>query len=292
VTHERGSDIDEADPESRDAAVAAAEDADAAVVVLGENWYIHEFGPEVINGPTDRFPNRAQLTLPDAQRDLLEAVHETGTPTVLVLVTGRPLAISWAADHVDAILQAYYPGAEGGTAVAETLFGDNNPSGKLPISVPRSEADLPVRHNYLPHPHPIGPDEHLPTYDPLFAFGHGLSYTDFEYRELSVAEESLTAGDSVTVSVRLANTGDRSGDEVVQLFGGRDHSSVVTPVEELVAFERVSLDSGDETVVDFEIDSSTFDVVRPDGSSRFESGPISLRCESLEASLGTFVDHE
>ncbi|SDN11207.1 beta-glucosidase [Halogranum gelatinilyticum] len=291
VIHEPGADIDEADPESRDAAVAAAEDADAAVVVLGENWYIHEFGPEVINGPTDSFPNRTQLTLPDAQRDLLEAVHETGTPTVLVLVTGRPLAVSWAAEHVDAILQAYYPGAEGGTAVAETLFGDNNPSGKLPISVPRSEADLPVRHNYLPHPHPIGPDEHLPTYDPLFAFGHGLSYTDFEYRELSVAEESLTAGDSVTVSVRLANTGDRSGDEVVQLFGGRDHSSVVTPVEELVAFERVSLDPGDETVVDFEIDSSAFDVVRPDGSSRFESGPVSLRCESLETSLDARVDH-
>jgi beta-glucosidase len=288
VTYERGSGIDE--PDDVDAAVAAASDADAAVVVLGENWYLHEFGPQDVNGPTDRFPNRAQLTLPDAQRELLEAVLETETPTVLVLVTGRPLAISWAAEHVDAILQAYYPGAEGGIAVAETLFGEHNPSGKLPISVPRSEGDLPVRHNYLPHPYPIGPNEHLPSYDPLFAFGHGLSYTDFEYRDLSVADESLRENSSVRVSVTLANTGDRAGEEIVQLFGGRDHSSVVTPVEELVGFQRVALDEGEEATVEFEVPADALDVVRPDGTSRFEVGPISLRCESLEASLEAVDD--
>ncbi|ODR80980.1 glycosyl hydrolase [Haladaptatus sp. W1] len=283
VTYERGSGIDE--PDDIDAAVAAARDADGAVVVLGENWYLHEFGPQDVNGPTERFPNRAQLSLPDAQRELLEAVLETGTPTALVLVTGRPLAISWAAEHVDAILQAYYPGAEGGKAVAETLFGEHNPSGKLPISVPRSEGQLPVRHNYLPHPYPIGPDEHLPSYDPLFAFGHGLSYTGFEYRDLSVANETLREDSSVRVSVTLANTGGRAGEEVVQLFGGRDYSSVVTPVEELVGFQRVALDEGEETTVEFEVSADVFDVVHPDGTSRFEAGAISLRCESLETSL-------
>ncbi|WP_423747353.1 glycoside hydrolase family 3 N-terminal domain-containing protein (plasmid) [Haladaptatus sp. SPP-AMP-3] len=283
VTYERGSGIDE--PDDIDAAVAAARDADEAVVVLGENWYLHEFGPQGVNGPTERFPNRAQLSLPDAQRKLLEAVLETGTPTALVLVTGRPLAISWAAEHVDAILQAYYPGAEGGQAVAETLFGEHNPSGKLPISVPRSEGQLPVRHNYLPHPYPIGPDEHLPSYDPLFAFGHGLSYSHFEYRDLSVASETVREDSSVRVSVTLANTGGRTGEEVVQLFGGRDYSSVVTPVEELVGFQRVALDEGEETTVEFEVSSDVFDVVRPDGTSRFEAGPISLRCELLETSL-------
>ncbi|MFC7202991.1 glycoside hydrolase family 3 N-terminal domain-containing protein [Haloferax namakaokahaiae] len=288
VTYERGSKID--DPDDLDAAVSAAEDADAAVVVLGENWYLHEFGPQDVNGPTDRFPNRAQLTLPDAQQELLEAVVETGTPTALVLVSGRPLAVSWAAEHVDAIVQAYYPGADGGIAVAETLFGELNPSGKLPISVPRSEGHLPVRHNYLPHPHPIGPDEHLPSYDPLWAFGHGLSYTTFEYQDLAVAEDAVLEGEELSVSVTLENAGERAGDEVVQLFGGRDYSSVVTPVEELLDFERVSLAPGEETTVEFEIPSDAFDVVRPDGTSRFEPGTLSLRCESLEASIEAVVN--
>ncbi len=288
VTYERGAGI--ADADDVDAAVSAAADADAAVVVLGENWYLHEFGPQDVNGPTDRFPNRAQLALPDAQQELLEAVVATGTPTVLVLVAGRPLAIPWAAEHVDAILQAYYPGADGGIAVAETLFGEHNPSGKLPISVPRSEGHLPVRHNYLPHPYPIGEDEHLPSYDPLWAFGHGLSYTTFEYRNFSVHDESVSAGESLDVSVTLANTGGRAGEEVVQVFGGRESASVVTPVEELVEFRRVTLEPGEERTVRFDIPVDAFDVVRPDGTRRFEAGTLTLRTESLETSIEA-VDH-
>ncbi|MFC7079340.1 glycoside hydrolase family 3 N-terminal domain-containing protein [Halorussus caseinilyticus] len=288
VRYERGAGIDTED--DLDSAVAAAEESDAAVVVLGENWYLHEFGPQDVNGRTEQFPNRAQLTLPDAQRDLLEAVHETGTPTALVLVSGRPLAVPWAAEHIDAILQAYYPGEGGGLAVAETLFGRHNPSGKLPISVPRSAGHLPVRHDYLPHPYPIGDDEHLPSYDPLWEFGHGLSYTSFDYRDLSVSEDVLAADGSVTVSVTLANAGERAGEEVVQLFGGRERSSVVTPVERLLDFERVSLAPGEETTVEFAVSADDFDVVRPDATSRFESGPLSLRCESLDASLEAVAD--
>jgi beta-glucosidase len=282
VTYERGSGMDELD--DTDAAVAAAEDADVAVVVLGENWYIHEFGPRAVTGPTERFPNRAQLALPDAQRDLLEGVVGTGVPTALVLVTGRPLSTPWAAEHAGAILQAYYPGSEGGTAVAETLFGEHNPSGRLPISVPRSTGHLPVRHDHLPNPYPIGPDEHLPSYDPLFAFGHGLSYTEFEYRDLTVAGP-LEAEGLVAVSVTLANAGDRAGEEVVQLFGGRERSSVVTPVERLVDFERVSLAAGEETTVRFEVPAGAFSVVHPDGTRRFEAGPVWLGCVSLDASF-------
>jgi beta-glucosidase len=288
VTYERGAGVD--DPGDVEAAAEAAAEADVAVVVCGENWYLHEFGPQDVNGPTDRFPNRAQLTLPDAQRDLLAAVHATGTPTALVLVAGRPLAVPWAAEHVDAVLQAYYPGADGGLAVAETLFGENNPGGKLPVSVPRSTGHLPVRHNYLPHPHPIGPDEHLPSYDPLWAFGHGLSYTEFEYRDLSVDDGTLGPGGSLSVSVTLANAGDRAGDEVVQLFGGRPHAPVVTPVEELVDFERVSLEPGEERTVTFAVSSEAFDVVHPDGSRRFEAGPVDLRCASLETSVEAVAD--
>jgi len=283
VTYERGCGIDE--PDDLDAAVSAADDADAAVVVLGENWYLHEFGPQDVNGPTDEFPNRAQLGLPAAQRDLLKAVTETGTPTMLVLVAGRPLSIPWAAEHVDAILHAYYPGADGGVAVAETLFGEHNPSGKLPLSVPRSEGYLPVRHNYLPHPYPIGEDEHLPSYDSLWAFGHGLSYTTFEYRDLSVPDRSVGEDESFEVSVTLENTGDRAGTEVVQLFGGRPYASVVTPVEELLDFRRVSLAPGEERTVRFDLPTEAFDVVHPDGVARFEDGTLALRCESLDASV-------
>lgn len=283
VHYEQGAGIDESG--DVEAAADAAADADAAVVVLGENWYIHEFGPQDVTGPTEEFPNRAEITLPESQQALLEAVVETDTPTALVVVAGRPLSIPWAAEHVDAIVHAYFPGAQGGQAVAETLFGANNPSGKLPISVPRSAGHLPVRHNYLANPTPIGEDEHLSSYDPLFGFGHGLSYTTFEYRDLSLSSDTITDGESVTASVTLANTGDRAGEEVAQVFGGRDHASVVTPVEELVGFERVSLDPGEETTVSLEVPSDAFDVVRPDGSSRFEAGPITLRSESLEASL-------
>ncbi|SFK99278.1 beta-glucosidase [Halogranum rubrum] len=283
VTYEQGAGIDE--PADVEAAVEAAESADVAVVVLGENWYIHEFGVQEITGPTDRFPKRTQLTLPDAQQDLLEAIVETETPTALVFITGRPLATPWAEANVPAILQAYYPGADGGRAVAETLFGHNNPSGKLPISVPRSTGHLPTRHNHLPNPTPIGREEHEPSYDPLWAFGHGLSYTDFEYRDLSLSAETVDPDGRVTVGVDVANVGDRAGDEAVQLFGAREYSSTVTPVRELVDFERVSLDAGETATVEFDLPASAFSVFHPDGSRVVEAGTVTVECEGSTASL-------
>jgi len=133
------------------------------------------------SGPTDRTSASA-----DAQRELVQAIHETGTPTVGVLITGRPLIVDWMAEHVPAILMAYYPGSEGGHAIAETLFGDNEPSGRLPVTMPSDEGDLPQHHDFQRQPRPIGDDEHPETYDPLYPFGHGLSYTEFEYGDLDV----------------------------------------------------------------------------------------------------------
>ncbi len=189
VRYEQGATMTESvDP---DAVKSAAADSDVAVVVCGENWYFHEFGPNQLVGETGEFPTRSQLELPPAQRELLETVHATGTPTVLVTITGRPLAISWADEHIPAILQSYYPGSEGGRAVADVLFGKHNPAGRLPISVPRSAEQLPSRFNYYAHPTPIGDDEHPDTYDPLYEFGHGESYTTFECSTLEVdADES------------------------------------------------------------------------------------------------------
>lgn len=274
VTHERGSDVDGyVDVE---AAADRAADADAAVVVVGEPGYIHEF--ENSGSPAGAFPSRHSLELPEAQRDLVAAVAATGAHTVVVLVSGRPLAIEPTADSADALLWAYLPGSEGGQAVAETLYGDHNPSGTLPISIPRSAGHLPTRFNHRPHPTPIGKHAHPPSYDPLFPFGHGLSYTDFEVSRPSLSAESVGPEDEVTATVEVSNVGDRDGEKTVHLYGTDRFSSRVTPVRELVAFERTAVPAGETREVSFEVDVGTFAVVGDDGTARTEPGVVELSC--------------
>mgnify|MGYP000044194074 FL=1 len=283
VTHEQGATIREAD--DLDAVESAAEDSDAAVVVLGENWYIHEFGPQAISGPTGEFPTRTELGLPDAQRELLETVHATGTPTILVMVTGRPLAVQWAADNVPAILMSYYPGNDGGLAVAETLFGEHNPAGKLPISVPKSAAHLPSRFNYLRHAAPIGRDEHPDTYDPLYEFGHGLSYTDFEVSDLELSKSTIGPGESVTATVTVENVGDRTGAHALDAYLSDAVSSRVRPHREHVDFARVELDPSEERTVTIEVPNRALGVTDSEGRKTVEPGRFDLLVDDLEASF-------
>lgn len=255
------------------AAADAAADADAAVVVLGEDAYLHEFVPgDFSRNHVGEFPNRHRFGLPDAQRALLEAVVETGTPTVLVLIAGRPLAIPWAAEHVDSILMAYYPGALGGRAVAETLLGECEPSGRLPISVPRSAGHLPTHHDHCPHPTPIGEWSHPPDYDPLFAFGHGLSYADFERSDPVVEPTTVAADGRVTVSVDVENVGRRSGRHVVDVFVRDEVSSRVTPVREWRGAAAVELEPGERETATVAIDVADLGVVHPDGRRPVEPG--------------------
>ncbi len=275
VTYEQGASMNER--LEIDAAVTAAEDADVAVVAVGENWYLHEFGPSELSGTApDEFPNRTTLELPEAQRDLLKALSETGTPVVGVLVSGRPLAVDWMAENLPSLLMAYYPGTMGGRAVAETLFGRCDPGGRLPISIPRSASHLPTRFNHFPHPTPIGPDEHLPSYDPLFEFGHGLSYTDFEYGQLSVSAETITSDGATTVEIPVENVGDRTGSTVVQLYVTEQAGSRVTPVRELCGFERVSLDAGAKETVAIPVDAATLGRVDPTGTPQVSPGEYTL----------------
>lgn len=274
VTHEPGAGIRSAT--DVEAAADAAADADVAVVVLGENWYIHEFGPAALAGETGAFPTRSDLSLPAPQRRLLEAVHATGTPTALVLVTGRPLAIQWAAETVPAILLAYYPGASGGRAVAETLFGENEPGGSLPVSIPRSAGHLPTRFDHLPHPTPIGADEHPSSYDPLFPFGHGCSYTTFEHVSRSVTPETIAADGTVTVEVTVENVGERPCETAVHCYLRDDVSSRVTPVRELAGVERIALEPADRRTVTFEIRLQDFGVVDPAGDRHVEPGTYTV----------------
>ena len=268
VTHDGDEDID--------AAVDAARDADVAVVALGEGWYLHEFGPsDMSRTATGRFPSRHHFELPRPQRDLLEAVHATGTPTVLVLSSGRPLPLPWAADTLSAVLFTPPSGTEGGRALADVLLGAE-PGGALPISFARSAAHLPTHHDYVRHPCPIGAHEHPPSYDPLYAFGHGLSYADVAVTEATVSAETIEAGESVSVSVTVENRSDRTGDQVVQAYLRDEYASRAKPVRELCAFERVELDAGASTQVELSVEPDAMGVVGPDGERTVEPGEFTL----------------
>jgi beta-glucosidase len=212
------------------AAVAIAQKANVVIMGLGE-WH----------GISGEGFDRSHLGLPGNQEALLEAVVKTGVPVVLVLQNGRALAIPWAAKHVPAILEAWYPGEFGGRAIAETLFGENNPAGRLTVSFPKSVGQLPVYYNHSPSKgtHYIGGDD-----APQFVFGFGLSYTTFQYSHLTVSAPKR-AGADVLVSFDLTNTGHRVGDEVAQLYVRQMVASVVTPVEALKGFLRVHLQPGE-----------------------------------------------
>ena len=275
VTHTTGTTLN--DTTDIDTAVENAAAADVAVLALGEGWYLHEFGPEQQAGvATNEWPTRSELRLSEAQRDLVQGVHETGTPVVGVLVTGRPLIVDWMADNVPAILMAYFPGTAGGVAVAETLFGENDPSGRLPVSIPRSPGDLPQHHDGLRHPTPIGSDEHPDSYDPLFQFGHGLSYTDFEYESVSITDTDVRTAESdspvVTVDVTVANVGERQGTETIPVYATPQYSTRVRPERELVAFDRVHLKSGERRTVTIEISGRSLSYFIPQQGRILESG--------------------
>jgi beta-glucosidase len=211
------------------AAVALAKRADVVILALGENSRISGEGHD-----------RSELDLPGNQENLLEAVAKTGVPAVLVLQNGRALTIPWAVEHVSAILEAWYPGEFGGRAIAETLFGDNNPAGRLPVSFPISVGQLPVFYNHFPSRNNSYIDE---PDSPLFVFGFGLSYTAFKYGNLTVTGPKQ-GNDDVLVSFDLANTGAREGDEVAQLYVRQTTASVATPIIALKGFSRVHLTSG------------------------------------------------
>ena len=287
VTYERGLGTDGDDI---DAAVAAAEDADVAVVVLGEGWYIHEFATNPPKDGPEAFPSRLDLALPEEQQTLLERVHATGTPTVLALISGRPLATPWAAENVDAILWSYYPGTEGGRALADVLFGAEEPGGRLPISVPRSTGHLPTLHDHLPHPHPAGAGQHPPSYDPLFAFGHGLSYTEFAYTDLRVSPEEIPLDGTVDATVTVGNVGDRAGEEVVQFYLHARSGPHVRPVRELCGFERVRLEPGQERTVSARLGTDELGVVLENGQRVVSPGRYEVTCADRSFPFETVAD--
>jgi beta-glucosidase len=179
---------------------------------------------------------------------LIQTIVETGVPTVVVLINGRPLSINYATTHVPAILESWYAGQEGGTAIARVLFGDVNPGGKLPITFPRTVGQLPVFYNHKPS---RNRNYIFTSREPLFPFGHGLSYTSFKLEDVRVESAEIAPNENTKVTVKVTNTGDREGDEVPQLYIHQRVSSVTRPVLELRGFQRVHLRPGESATVSF-----------------------------------------
>jgi beta-glucosidase len=247
VVHASGCDLVRPGDEGFAQAVAAATGADVAICCVGGK-------SGLVDGCTSgEAVDRSTLGLPGEQQRLVEAIVATGTPTVVVLVDGRPLALPWIADHVPAVLHAWLPGEEGGRAVADVLFGAADPGGRLPVSMPHGVGQLPVFHGHKPsgaRSHWRGTYADGPT-SPRFPFGHGLSYARFAYDCLSVSPEAATADDVVEIACDVANAGDRAGEEVVQLYVRDEVGSVTRPVRELRGFARVTLAPGETARVTF-----------------------------------------
>jgi len=226
----------------------AAQKADIAIVVVGEN------GP-ITNGEGH---DVASLDLTGLQEELLKAVYSTGTPTIAVLINGRPLSIRWTAENIPVIVEGWMCGEEGGNAIADVLFGDYNPGGRLPITFARHSGQLPVYYNYMPSKEYWVKNGYGNRYvdmsaSPLFPFGFGLSYTSFEYSNLQITPEVIGPEGEVYVSADVKNIGKREGSEVVQLYFDDVISSMSTPVKELAGFEKVTLAAGEKKTVKFKL---------------------------------------
>lgn len=194
--------------------------------------------------------DRSELDLAGVQLDLLKEIHKTGIPMVVVLIKGRPLSIIWVAENASAIIDVWYPGQEGGNAIADVLFGDYNPAGRLPISVPKSVGQLPIYYNYKPS---ARKNYVFLDSEPLFPFGYGLSYTTFKYSNLKIVPKRILPTGEARVSVDITNVGSVTGDEVVQMYIRDEVSSITRPVEELKGFKRITLSPGETKTVTFSI---------------------------------------
>lgn len=266
-------------------AVAVAKSADVIILAIGDNeqtsreaWAANHLG------------DRDSLQLVGEQNALVTAILDTGIPTVVVLFHGRPLAVTEVAERATAIVDGWYLGQETGTAMARVLFGDVNPGGKLPVTIPRSVGQIPAFYNHKPS---ARRGYLFQTKEPLWPFGYGLSYTQFEFGTPRVAHAQIQANGTTTLEVDVSNTGDRAGDEVVQFYVHDLHSTVTRPVKELKGFERITLQPGEQTTVTFEVgpealrayDREMQRVVEP-GTFELMVGPNSRDLQIVELNVG------
>ena len=267
-------------------AVRAARDADVVIVAVGETADM-----------SGEAASRTSLDLPGRQSELLQAIHQTGKPYAVVLMNGRPLSINWAAENSPAILEAWFAGTRGGEAIADALFGDYNPGGKLPVTFPRNVGQAPFYYNQTATGRPPTNEKYTSKYldvpvAPLYPFGHGLSYTTFRISNLRLSAPRIPATSNVNVSVEVENTGRRAGDEVVQLYVRDMVASRVRPLKELKGFSRVTLQPGERRTLTFKLGPSELGfyndsmryVVEP-GAFKVMAGRSSADPEMLEATF-------
>jgi beta-glucosidase-like glycosyl hydrolase len=275
VRYERGCPIATPDRSGFDAAISAAIEADVAVLVLGDQSGI------AMLGTVGEHIDSVRCALPGVQRDLVEAVVATGTPTVAVLSHGRAFVLGWMANAVPAIVSSFFGGEEAGNAIADVLFGDVNPGGRTPVSFLRSIGAAPA-----PYPRTAEPDNSYfdGSAGAVFPFGHGLSYTTFEYRNLEIESDEVATDGVARISCTVVNTGDRSGDEVVQLYGHDVIARTVRPSRQLIGFHRLRLGAGEGAHITFEVPASMF-ALWDAGEWVVEPGMIELSIASSSAAM-------
>jgi beta-glucosidase len=281
VTYERGCEVIGDDRKNFPAAINAAHNADVAVVVVGEQTKGGFGHPNTTNGEGR---DVASLDLTGVQQALVEAVHATRTPTVVVLINGRALSIRWIAAQVPAILDAWFPGERGGEAITEVLFGHYNPSGRLPVTFPRHVGQLPMFYNQK-HARAEASDYVDMPANALYEFGFGLSYTQFRYADLRISPERITETGSVDVSVQIKNVGKRAGQEVVQLYVMDVISSVSLPAKQLRGFNKVQLEAGETKTVHFTLTRRDLELVNMDVETVVEPGEFEVMVGSSSAKI-------
>lgn len=255
-------------------AIAAAKKADVIILAMGEKWDM-----------TGEAASRVELGFPGTQDALMKELKKLGKPMVLVLMSGRPMTINWANDHIDSILHTWYAGTQGGHAIADVLYGDYNPAGKLPVTFPRHVGQIPIYYNMKNTGRPYEPEGPEQKYrsryldssnQPLYPFGFGLSYTSFNYSAVTLSSAQLTPTAEITASVTVTNTGDRAGEEVVQLYIQDKAGSVTRPVRELKGFQKIMLDKGESKTVQFSIKAADLAFYNLDMAYVAEAGEFNL----------------
>jgi beta-glucosidase len=272
VVYAKGCEVKETDRDGFTAAVKAAKAADVAVVVMGDKSGLM---PDNTSG---EMRDREILTLPGVQEALVKAIIDTGKPVILVLITGRPYILKNIAGKIPAIISAWEPGEEGGRAVAEVIFGDYNPGGKLPNTYPETEGQIPLYYGHKPTGRKTGlwTDYVEGNAKAFYPFGHGLSYTTFKFSNLVIKPKKITAEGAVTVSVDVKNSGKREGEEVVQIYINDIVASVTRPVKELKAFQRIHLRAGEVKTVSLKITAEQLAFYNKDMERKVEAGKFKI----------------
>jgi beta-glucosidase len=275
VTFDNGVDFQKGETSLISTAISNAKNADVIVAIMGER-----------ENQAGEAASQTNIDLSTTQKSFLQELKKLGKPIVLVLMNGRPLTLSWENDNMDAILETWYPGTRGGDAIAQTLFGMNNPSGKLPMTFPRSVGQIPIYYNHKNTGRPyLGPTDPEQKYksrytdsdnSPLFPFGFGLSYTSFEYSNFKLSSPKIGFNEKLKISIDVANTGNYDGAEVVQLYIRDLVGSVTRPVKELKGFEKTSLKKGEKKTITFEISSGDLKFYNIDMKNEAEAGEFEI----------------